>query len=258
MIRNRKEKSLYPSTLIHFTKKYDTLIKILECSYFKASHSTEEIHGTSSVKSRKFAIPMVSFCDIRLANLMEHTKKYGAFGIGLRKTWGIENGLNPVFYVNSECSMIDYLNEALRSFKDDNLSDCTDLKYHAQKEQYKNFINPLRYMKNYEGILERKGKETVQNYRFANENEWRYVPDIRSEVVPIRLSKNKELGDERLGNHMEAKLMFSHDDIRYIFVKSNFHLNKLINDINEIFSDEDVKNQMLSKIFVTSNIFYDL
>lgn len=57
---------------------------------------------------------------------------------------------------------------------------------------------------------------------------------------------------------MEAKLMFSHDDIRYIFVKSNFHLNKLINDINEIFSDEDVKNQMLSKIFVTSNIFYDL
>ncbi|HDL7468608.1 TPA: hypothetical protein PXN82_000328 [Yersinia enterocolitica] len=257
MSKKSKEKSLYPSTLIHFTKKYDTLVKILECSHFIASHSTEEIHG-EKVRSRKFAIPMVSFCDIRLSHLLEHTIKYGGFGIGLKKTWGIESGLNPVFYVSSNCSMVDCLNDALRNFKEENLADSKDNPdYSIRRAQYRAFINPLRYMKNYEGTLVRRNEEPILNYRFANENEWRYVPDIRSEVVPIRLSKNKITGDKFLGNHKESMLPFSHDDIRYIFVKNDSYLNRLINSISEKYS-EDVRNKLLSKIFVTSNIFADL
>ncbi|WP_438834336.1 abortive infection system antitoxin AbiGi family protein [Aeromonas oralensis] len=251
------ERSLYPSTLIHFTREYSTLIEILKCSYFRASHSNEEIYGSVKVKSRKFAIPMVSFCDIRISHLMEHTSKYGGFGIGLKKSWGVKNGLNPVFYINSDCSMIDYFNETLRTFKEKYLSDLDDENYYAQKKIYRALINPFRYMKNYEGTLNRKNQEPILDYRFANENEWRYVPDIRSNIAPIRFRRNKKKGDEKIRDCKEAILHFSYEDIKYIFVEDESYLNEIVKDINTAYSGE-IKNKLLSKIFVTSNIFNDL
>ncbi|CNH01084.1 Protein of uncharacterised function (DUF2743) [Yersinia enterocolitica] len=258
MAKRSKEKSLYPSTLIHFTKKYSTLLKILDSSHFKVSHSTEDIHGMD-IRSRKFAIPMVSFCDIRLSHLTEHTNKYGSFGLGLKKSWGIEKGLNPVFYVSKNCPMVDYLNNTLREFKESYLFDPINNQDHStHKMQYNAFINPLRYMKNYEGTLKRKNRRPIPDYRYANENEWRYVPDIQSNVIPIRLEENKKKGDEELKIHCEAILPFSHDDIRYIFVKDESHLNRLVRTINRKYDDEKIRNILISKIFVTSNIFDDL
>lgn len=252
-----KEKSLYPSTLFHFTEHYSTLTKILDCSFFKVSHSTEKIHGKNE-RPRKFAIPMVSFCDIRLSHLTEHTGRYGGFGIGLKKSWGIEKGLNPVFYVNQNCSMVDYFNAALRDFKEEHISNHSNTdKASNRKAQYRDLINPLRYMKNYEADLVRKGKKTEKNYRFANENEWRYVPDIRSDIVPIRLSANKQIGNDKIEHYPESKLTFTYDDIRYIFVKDDLYLERLISHINKN-SIVKYRNKLLSKIFVTSNIFEDL
>jgi hypothetical protein len=49
-----------------------------------------------------------------------------------------------------------------------------------------NFINTIRYTKNYSGTLKRDGK-TIPNYRFYDEREWRYVP---------------EMSDPRLQNYM--------------------------------------------------------
>ncbi|MEB7585589.1 abortive infection system antitoxin AbiGi family protein [Serratia rubidaea] len=252
-----KGRSLYPSTLFHFTEHYSALTGILDCSYFKVSHSTEMIHGKNETP-RNFSIPMVSFCDIRLSHLTEHTGRYGGFGIGLKKSWGIEKGLNPVFYVNQNCSMVDYFNAALRDFKEEHISNNSNTdKASSRKAQYRDLINPLRYMKNYEADLVRTGKDNEKNYRFANENEWRYVPDIRSDIVPIRLSKNKQIGNDKLGNHPNSRLYFTYDDIRYIFVSDDLHLEKLISHINKTVIDK-YRNKLLSKIFVTSNIFEDL
>lgn len=251
-----KEKSLYPSTLFHFTEHYETLIKILDSSFFKVSHSTEKIYGKNE-KPRIFAIPMVSFCDIRLSHLTEHTGRYGGFGIGLKKSWGIEKGLNPVFYVNQNCSMVDYFNAALRNFKEEYLYDRSKThKESTRKAQYRDLINPFRYIKNYEADLKRKGKNIEKNYRFANENEWRYVPDVRSSIIPIRLTKNKKIGNAKLETHNESRLPFTYDDVRYIFVKDEVHLEALISHISN--NNEKNRNKLLSKIFVTSNIFEDL
>ena len=87
--------SLSANTLIHFTKDKDVLKKILE-ENFKVFNCRENILLGGIAKS--FHIPMVSFCDIPLSQVKEHIEKYGTYGLGMTKEWGVEKGLNPVFY----------------------------------------------------------------------------------------------------------------------------------------------------------------
>lgn len=84
---------LSSNSLIHFTKNKSTLCGILE-NDFKIKYCLETINA----KRHQYigAVPMVSFCDIPLSEVKDHIKKYGAYGIGLSKQWGIKNGLNPV------------------------------------------------------------------------------------------------------------------------------------------------------------------
>jgi len=85
-------KSLYPDILFHFTTKAG-LFGILE-NTFSISYAREKIIGNR--KSAQFAVPMVSFCDLRLSQLKDHMDKYGNFGIGLTKEWANRNGLNSL------------------------------------------------------------------------------------------------------------------------------------------------------------------
>ncbi|PNU29445.1 abortive infection system antitoxin AbiGi family protein, partial [Serratia marcescens] len=105
-------KSLYPTTLFHFTSQLEILISILNSESFKISFAREFIQGVSS--NRDFGIPMVSFCDIRLTQLNQHTDSYGHYGIGLTKTWADRNKLNPVIYMNKQSPVFDYYNNELR------------------------------------------------------------------------------------------------------------------------------------------------
>lgn len=101
--------SLYPDILFHFTSK-DGLFKIIE-ETFKVSYARERIEGISSEK--EFAVPMISFCDLKLSELKVHMSNYGKYGIGLTKEWANKNGLNPVMYVNRHCQFTDNFNSAL-------------------------------------------------------------------------------------------------------------------------------------------------
>ena len=89
--------ALSPSTLFHFTSKLG-LMGLLKDN-FKLKYCLEKLNH--KIKPVEFAIPMVSFCDIKISQILEHIEKYGYYGIGLSKDWAIENGLNPVIYLNS-------------------------------------------------------------------------------------------------------------------------------------------------------------
>lgn len=256
-----REKSLYPSTIFHFTKKMDSLQKILSLGYFRASYAKETIVGPDA--KREFGIPMVSFCDIRLSHLYEHITKYGRFGIGLKKDWAIINGLNPVSYLNKNCSMFTAFDVRLREMSRElrNMKGDRE-RYMLNKEKYRDLINVMRYMKNYEGELFRKGKIENDNYRYANENEWRYVPDIRSKIIPIKIVGIDDLNwkdepNERMWKHEESMLQFDIKDIKYILVPNERYASDMIEYFGTLASGSDYTH-LISKLFISRQIFNDL
>ncbi|WP_299713485.1 abortive infection system antitoxin AbiGi family protein [uncultured Tenacibaculum sp.] len=218
---------LSPSTLFHFTSKQG--LKGILRDNFKVKYCLEEIDNDE--KPVEIAIPMVSFCDIKISEITEHIEKYGYYGIGLSKEWAFEKNLNPVIYMNSKsslCSNILSSIRKIRTVKEVELSD------------YLNLSNLVRYTKIYEGKLTRKG-ETIDNYRFADEREWRYVPEIENTTNPKfmpwlgrdlydtdskKRTANKKLNDERL--------YFNANQILYIIVKKESEINDIINHIRTV------------------------
>jgi hypothetical protein len=214
---------LSPSTLFHFTSK-SGLQGILK-ENFKLKYCLEEI--SHSEKTVHIAIPMVSFCDIKISEITDHIEKYGYYGIGLSKDWAVRNGLNPAVYVNTQSKFCNELINVAR-----NLFSVESV---PQDEKLKQ-ANILRYLKTYEGSLTRKGK-TIEKYRFADEREWRYVPDNNKKFLAW-LSKDQyntvELKKRRNDNLKDERLTFTANDILYIIVKHEKEIDEIIKHIRNV------------------------
>lgn len=255
------ERSLFPSVVGHFTKQCDILFKILSSKCFKVSYAEEIIIGSSA--SRKFGIPMVSFCDIRLSQMNEHVIKYGEYGVALNKGWAIKNGLNPVSYISAGCPMFNHLDSRMRQMREliDNLKSEGSLdEFKDALLNYNDLINVMRYMKNYEGDLARKGWKVIKNYRYANEHEWRYVPDIKSGIIPIRkvsVNKNWKMDANRAMEGMSCSVLnFELSDISYIFIKNKVMALKMKEKLQKRFCFEDYV-LLSSKILITAQVLED-
>ena len=249
--------ALYPNILFHFTTK-KSLEKILN-STFKVSYARERILGGNLIK--EFAVPMVSFSDLRLSELKDNIGTYGKFGIGLTKDWAISNGLNPVMYASQSSLFTEnFMNGIEGFFRLVNNTPDISGKYEIA---YNNTINTLRYIKNYKGDLIRKGKDTVIDYVFANEREWRYVPPITEDILPfvpiekIQTSQQKSAFNQKLGH---LRLNFQPDDIKYLIVEKDSDINTLINHLRHAksrFSKETV-DRLASRILTYEQIEKDV
>lgn len=251
--------SLYPTTLFHFTSK-EFLYQILN-SNFKVSYAREKIIGPTS--NREFAIPMVSFCDLKLSEL-KYFLSYGKFGIGLTKEWANRNGLSPVMYINRHCSLMDNLISGINGIYShlglvDNIT-----QFNSLNQSYLNITNTYRYIKNYEGELWRHSQLENENYRFADEREWRFVPNLDSEgVAPfvgisnIRTRQQKEKYNSKV-NHI--RLTFMPDDIKYLVVESERDITELINHLHNVKHrfNEETRNRLASRILTSDQIEKDI
>lgn len=249
-----------PTIIFHFTNK-KAFYKILELT-FKLSYAREKINGSDLTK--EFAVPMVSFCDLRLSELKEHISKYGAFGIGLTKEWAVQQGLNPVMYISQESL---FTNNFLIGLNNLHLTIQSTTNQPLQKElndSYMNLFNSFRYMKNYDGILDKKKKK--RKYRFADEREWRYVPAFNNGIVfqdflqstLISTPQEKAEYNQQL-NHL--KLSFQPDDIKYLIVKAEKDIDGLIEHLQQvkggIFTPEIV-SRLSSRILTADQIKNDV
>ncbi len=253
--------SLYPSTLFHFTKK-KWLFKILK-ETFQISYARENISGPKN--RRKLAVPMVSFCDIKLAEIKHFIdKEYGYFGIGLTKEWANKNGLNPVMYMSRNCDLtdnfIDGINGIYSMFP--KLKEPSD--YVKLTKSYHNILNIYRYVKNYDGELIREGKTVDSNYRFADEREWRFVPPLDTVGVEpfvaisnIRTKKQKKEYNEKASH---IKLSFQPDDIKYLIVEKDSDINELIDHLDYAKSkyNPTIRRKLASRILTIDQIKNDI
>ena len=258
--------SLYPDILFHFTTE-EGLLEILK-NNFRVSYSREKIEGKTM--TREFAVPMVSFCDLKLSELKVHMKKYGRYGIGLTKEWANRNGLNPVMYVSKHCEFTDNFNNALYKIYPE-ISKIKKMNNEVNRlndnptNHYMNILDAYRYMKNYEGTLIRESYKEVKNFRFADEREWRYVPSLNDSRVEdpfvaisnIKTKKQKNEYNKRIEN---IYLTFQPNDIKYLIVESENDINNLITHIKKVklFHHKESVDRLASRILTSEQINTDI
>jgi hypothetical protein len=242
--------ALTPSTLFHFTSKVG--LKGILKENFKLKYCREKVLMEDEFS---IGVPMVSFCDIKISELKEHIGKYGNYGIGLSKIWAIKQGLNPVIYLNKESHYTKSLIKNIFDFiKDDKID--YDKSY--------TMIDTLRYIKSYEGLLVRVEDE-IENYRFADEREWRYVPQLSSIKKCDDYLLEYEINDETISakkNRIlgKVKLHFDVNDILYLIVKEEKEIEEIIKYIRSVksikYSLQEVE-RLMTRIISCERIFND-
>lgn len=213
------------NTLFHFTSRYDTLINILKSRFFPRLCLEK---GLWYPGDKKWAIPMVCFCDIPLSNIAEHTQKYGNYAIGVKKKWAIKIGVSPILYVHDNSSFIghglDALNWSLGEKDAEHLN-----------ERLAQVMSMFFMMKPYEGYQERDGKR--KKVRFYDEREWRYIPPICGS--PLNFLTEEQFNDktqrESLNSFNEQYgVDFNPDVINYIIVEKENEIVPLMHELHSI------------------------
>ena len=246
--------ALSSNSIIHFTNQIDSLEGILK-SGFHPRFCKEAIDF--GLKKLDVNAPMVSFCDIPLSQIKEHIGKYGDYGIGLSKEWAQTKGLNPVLYLDQKSylskSIFSEIKKAIINGPDDG----------AWSEEEKQALDVLRYLKNYQADLVRKG-ETTPNYRFSDEREWRYVPPQNSKSDFLFGSGENISSDEwkEVNSELdEMRLVFHPNDIKYLIIKNESEISQVINflrsDMGGKYNLHDIE-RLTTRILTTDQIKSDV
>lgn len=249
--------ALYPDILFHFTTE-ENLYKILASS-FQPSYARERVIGGEVVK--EFGVPMVSFSDLRLSELHTNIESYGNFGIGMKKDWAIRKGLNPVMYVSDQSFFTKNFLTGLETYFD---MVNNDLDTSGRNEQgYNQVLNTLRYMKNYRGVLIRRNKLNQEDYVFANEREWRFVPPFSEDyypIIPIEKLQSSQLKEEMNRKIDHITLEFNPDEIMYLIVENDRNINPLIKHLRDVKGrfDAFMIDRLTSRILTYEQIKNDI
>jgi hypothetical protein len=237
-------------TLFHFTSSLDTLLRILREGFWP-QFCLEDVRWLEDGKTQWMAWPMVSFCDIPISRLHEHTEFYGCYGIGVyREPWE-STGLNPVLYVSPDSTVRKFLREVvLDSKKIDN----DRMKTAA--------MVMMAYCKPMRGRVHGIEKEKD----FYSECEWRFIPSIETCPEKSKFFLNeKEFHDDRLlerannDRRQGQMLQFQPDDVRYIAVKSRDEVHKVVQFINtELKHPDHERDLLITRIIALDEISSDL
>lgn len=244
---------LSANTLIHFTADKTSLKSILE-ENFRVFNCSEEVDfGTEKVR---YVVPMVSFCDIPLSEIKAHISKYGRYGIGMTKAWGVRHRLNPVLYMAQGSHLSESYRNAFVHFADLELG--KDGKWTVEQ---KSLIDVIRYIKNYEGDLTRKSN-TTKNYRFSDEREWRYVPPFSEACEMVIGAPDYQKDKKSYDCHLEnLRLTFEPNDIKYIIIDNDAEIGEFIDHLRRAkgkkYSLDDIE-RLTTRILTTQQIEQDI
>lgn len=244
------------NSIIHYTDSIDTLKRIIN-EGFKVKYCIEDLKLKSGIEKQS-AYPMVCFCDIPFSDIKNHLDSYGYYGIGLSKKWASAKGLNPVIYISKDSNIGSILYRHIgRNVLDPEIKE-EDLDTSIVLD----FFKIQSYIKNYEGPLA-KGSRLLDDYRFYDEREWRYVPSVeemkgKSNVIPFdSYSQKKDEYNEQINF---IRLDFNFDDISYIIVKKEEDISELTRHLRNVYSDKCTATNLeilLTKIITVNQIISD-
>jgi hypothetical protein len=235
------------NTLFHFTNSLDNLINIL-VNEFHPRFCLEDFklvfaRRNPPVPDLELAIPMVCFCDLPMSQLQRHLAAYGNYGIGLKKEWGRLKGITPVLYLHHDSRLVSKFGQLIAQLRDGNLQS----QFH--KSLSNNIFDFACFVKPYEGTFSRHGHQE-ENYRFYDEREWRYVPDLPDEFYRRGMSKpdfliseRNQAANERLG--LISTISFEPNDIKYLVVHREEEIVPFITKLKDIKSRYDDESQEL-------------
>jgi len=248
------------STLFHFTGSLDDVFSILSHEFHP--HFSLEDYNVLSPKSRRypslvFAVPMVSFCDIPLSQILPHLAFYGEYGIGLRKEWATRHSIAPVLYTYRGSRLARYLYSLAVAINR------IPKKERRAKTAQDYFYDLSCFVKPYEGGGYRKGRR-IRKRRFYDEREWRYVPRLTSDFYRYGMTEKSfrdDINRAAANAHLWRRhvISFVPKDIKYIIVSSETEILDTINHIEAIktrFPRDDVRT-LTSRIVSASQIAED-
>jgi len=240
-------------SIFHFTKFKENLIGILKFEFLPGlSYERYELKN----KVIKGYFPMVSFCDIPLSQIRQHTGKYGHYGIGMSKTWAQKKALNPVLYIRRRSHLAAHI-EAF--------SKVLDMGYTPDgkpPEIQKALMSLLRYIKPFEGNY-LKGRKTKKPIKFYDEREVRYVPppEMTKNRYFLSVHAHEEPKNVETFNQVlrQARLRFEPDDVRYIIIakeSETLEIVKAVKDIKDKYDDK-IKEMLVTRIISWEQIKED-
>lgn len=214
--------SLSSTTLFHFTRSYDVLVKILR-EGLQPRYCVEYGWG-----NKDLIIPMICTCDIPLSEIGIHRKKYGEYGIGLKKSFAKKKGFTPVFYLSDKSKLFMLLNKCA-----ENLTNPSNRTWDKIEEE-----TLLYYAKRYVGtVCDRKHLGLKLIPKFSNEKEWRYVPKISPSVhlYVEQKGKGQDVDRDSLNKSTEhLKIALTPDSINFLIVNNEDERMKLFEELAKI------------------------
>lgn len=266
------ETNISAHTLFHFTYNKNSLLSILKNGLY-VRYSLENFESLINDKA-EIVFPMTCFCDIPLSHVRRHTNTYGKYAIGLSKSWGMKNQINPIIYTYPNSATTTILNEIFENIE--NFFDINEIelekikinksvetlywKFNDRENEFSKRVESLnsklshfiRYIKPYEGKFYRNGDYLENPVRFYDEREWRFTPSreflfskemkdsYKSEYF-IDPKKRRAL-NIKLAKHI--KLEFEPNDVKFIIVERDNEIPDMIKKLDDIFGKTASSNDL--------------
>lgn len=245
------------NTLFHFTS-IDNLLKIIKSKGIFAQYSEEHFEDILPDTSiyKVSLIPMASFCDLTLSQLAtnkDHTIRFGKYGIGLSKDWGIQNKISPVIYIHKNSLILKDITSFIKTFKAlkkkklENENWIKDLKIQT--------VNKFKYVKAFKSKWHKKRKSRI-NYNHYNEREWRFCPDGRN----FNVFSDKPYNQEKIITKNETlrsnPLVIEPYYIKYIIIQNAEEIDIISNALKISYGNK-LLNELTSKIITWKEIEED-
>lgn len=255
-IKKEKRRRHIPSkiqadTLFNFCPKLEYLEEPIKSKMLSARYCDENIKYLKLGKIKRIAFPMKCFCDINMHKLEEHLSWYGYYGLAFKKEWGMQNGIQPVQYVNPDSELIKDFSETFRkALKIDKTKQTRD-----EKAMKNYLLHQLMYFKPYSGKIKNRNTQKEERKCFTDECEWRFIPNVSSlgykqiyfDEQVLNVGNLNDISMSMIGKK-EISLNFCYDDLKYIIVKTKDDIETISEMIMKMNLKKEEKRLLISKI----------